>query len=43
LLIFAVIIAFIGIANTLALSIYERTERSGSCDRSGWDADRCGR
>ena len=33
LLIFAVIIAFIGIANTLALSIYERRARSGCCAR----------
>ena len=44
LLLLAIVISLFGIANTLALSIHERTRASwGCCGRSGCRGARCGR
>jgi putative ABC transport system permease protein len=36
----SVLIALLGVINTLALSVIERTVSSGCCERSAWHASR---
>ena len=43
LLALSVVIALLGIANTLALSIHERTQRSDCCGPSAWATASCAR